>query len=169
MGYCHQRNSNELVIVAIRIKSGKWPRTWIDLAQLPANFTPNPERILDVSLNGSMDQVMELSSRIHEFCRKYSDDEKKIHRLALCIEEMAGNIARHGRKGNKPLSIDIRVIMEEDIIFRMRDNGVPFNPIQYDDHQSGSEDTIGIHLVRGITKEIKYTYANSMNNLMIKL
>jgi len=160
-----------VVAVMIRIKSGKWPVNWRNLSMPAKDLIVDSERILDLSLNGSMEQVMKLSARIHEFCSMYTNDHKKVGHLALCIEEMAGNIIQYGRKGTKPLTMDIRIIMEHDgISFRIRDDGIPFNPIQYDDeHQSAIGETMGIRLVRGIAKEFQYTNAIGMNNLLIKL
>jgi len=117
-----------------------------------------------------MDMVMELSSRIHEFCSKYTDDAQKVRKLALAIEEMAGNIAKFGKKGGKPLTIDIRIVMLEDgISFRLRDDGLRFNPIQYDDEHRESGEALGIRMIRGIAKEMRYTYAIGMNNLLIRI
>lgn len=159
-----------LVLVVIRKRLGVWPRKWREVALLPGDFDPEPERILDLSIKDEMDTVMELSKRIHEFCNKYTEDGDKVRKLALAIEEMAGNIARYGKKGSKPLTIDIRIVMLEDgISFRLRDDGVRFNPIEYDDAHRESGETLGIRMIRGIAKEMRYTYAIGMNNLLIRI
>ncbi len=160
-----------LVLVMIRIKSGRWPRSWLDVSMLPADFRPQPENILDVSIAGEIDQVMELSARIHEFCNKHTQEHEKVAKLALCIEEIAGNIVRYGRKGRKELTIDIRVLISDSgITMRIRDDGPPFNPIQYnDERQPAIGGTMGLRIVRGIAKEIQYTGAASINSLTIHL
>lgn len=160
-----------LILLVLRLKLGRWPRSWTDLALLSEDFDPQPERILDVSIAGEMDMVMELSSRIHEFCGKHTSDREKVNRLALCIEELAGNVVSYGKKGNKPLTIDIRVIVSDDgIIFRLRDDGVPFNPIRYDDERASAiGENMGIRIIRGLAKEVRYTHAIGMNNLMIRI
>jgi len=160
-----------LLLVIIRIRTGRWPRTWLNITMLPADFRPSPENILDVSIAGNTEQVAELSARIHEFCSKHTQDHEKVSRLSLCIEELAGNIVLHGRKGRKALTIDIRIVVtNEGIAMRIRDDGPPFNPIQYkEDAQAAPGKTIGLRIVRGIAKEIQYTGAAGINSLTIRL
>ena len=83
------------VIIYIRVRTGKFPLSWARLTLLPEDFDYNKERILDISIRNDMNQVVELSTRIQEFCNKYTQDSKKVDTLALCIEEMAGNIVQH--------------------------------------------------------------------------
>lgn len=167
--FCSEVLTLLTVLLIIRVKSGRWPKNWSDLALLPEDFRPSQERILDITIKNDMEQVMELSSRIHEFCGKYTMDSKKVGKLALCIEEMAGNIVQHGFKDEKMHSIDIRIIMsEETIFFRMRDDGIAFNPIPYaDENFLSQEENIGIKLVQKIAKEMSYNNAIGMNNLTI--
>lgn len=158
------------VLLVIRKRLGKWPRKWRQFALLPDRFDPEPEKILDVSINGEMDTVMELSRRVHEFCNKHTEDEDLVRKLALAIEEMAGNIVQHGKKRNKSVTIDIRIVMLEDgISFRLRDDGVAFNPVQYGEENQESSETLGIRMIRGMAKEMRYTYAIGMNNLLIRI
>ena len=156
-------------MVVIRRKIGIWPCKWREIALLPEEFASEPEKILDVSIQGDMDMVMELSTRIHEFCTKHTSQTEKIRYLSLAIEEMAGNIVQYGRKGNKPLTIDMRImILEDGIAFRLRDDGISFNPVQYDDeHREEFCKTLGIRMIRGIAREMRYTHAIGMNNLFI--
>ena len=160
-----------LVILVIRKRTGIWPRKWRDVALIPKEFDPDQEKVLDISIKGEMDMVMELSSRVHEFCSRHTDATGKIHKLSLAIEEMAGNIVRYGKKGNRPLTIDIRIVVLDDgIFFRLRDDGVAFNPIQYDDeHEKSIGETLGIRMIRGIATEMHYTYTIGMNNLLIRI
>lgn len=169
--FCAEILTIALVYVVIRCKIGKWAKSWRDMMLLSEDFTPYPERVLDISLTNDMDQVMELSTRIHEFCLKYTDNKDKVGKLALCIEEIVGNIVKYGFTDRKIHSIDIRIIvLDDDIILRIRDDGVPFNPIQYDDeNQSMIGETIGIHLVRKSAKEMNYNAAIGLNNFTIVL
>lgn len=154
---------------AIRIKSGKWPDSFEEMMLLPEDFVPREEHVLAISLKNDMVMILELSDRISEFCRKYSDDIEKIEKLSLCIEEMAGNIVRHGFKDKKEHSIDIRIIIAgKKFIFRMRDDGVRFNPISYAD-QNSDADTMGIRVIQKIALEMDYSNTIGLNNLTITL
>lgn len=157
-----------LVVVVIRIRTKKFPKSFADFMMVPENFEPDKERMLNISIKNDMSQVMELSTQIAGFCKKYSKDENKIEKLSLCIEEMAKNIVQHGFKDEKEHFIDIKIIMGEDeIIFRMRDDGVAFNPLQVE--ETNQEEQFGITVVRNIAKEIDYKNAIGMNNLTIVL
>ena len=150
------------VIAGVRRKG--FPRRIGDVMLLPKSFEPHQERMLNLSIKNDMEQVMELSERIGAFCSKYSNDGEKIRKLSLCIEEMAGNVVEHGFRDQKTHWIDIKIIMEEDdIILRMRDNGIPFNPAA----SELKEEQYGIAMIRGLAKEITYKNAVGMNNLMI--
>ena len=81
---------------------------------------------------------------------------------------MAKNIVEHGFKDNKEHFIDIKIIVNNDnIILRLRDDGVAFNPLQYDNE--GHEEQYGIVVVRKLAKQIDYKNAIGMNNLTIVL
>lgn len=157
------------VVVAVRIKSGKWPKSFARMMMLSKNFAPEEAHILNLSLKNDMKQVMVLSNRISEFCGLYSEDTDKINKLSLCIEEMAGNIVQHGFKDQKEHSIDIRIIITgETFTFRIRDDGIRFNPIRYADENERT-DAMGIKLVQKIALDIDYNYTIGLNNLTITL
>lgn len=164
------------LIIVVRIKTGKWPRGFKEMTMMAKDFTPDPQRILDVSIDNDMAQVMELSRRISEFCSKHTQDHNKIQKLSLCIEEMAGNIVCHGFSDGKKHFIDVKIIVDADqITFRIRDDGKKFNPIKYADGLTAdgiqgdleSIDTMGIRIVREISKEMSYKHAVNMNNLTV--
>lgn len=49
----------------------------------------------DFSIGNDMEQVMTLSDAITEYGKKVSLDPRMLNTLALCIEEMAGNVVKH--------------------------------------------------------------------------
>ena len=159
-----------VVVITVRIRSGKWPKSFAQMMLLPKDFVPEEEHVLDISLKNNMDQVMQLSGRISEFCAKYCQDTQKIEKLSLCIEEMAGNIVQHGFKDKKEHFIDIRIIVTgERIIFRMRDDGVSFNPVHYANADENSKNTLGIQLIQKIALDMNYSNTIGLNNLTVTL
>ena len=140
-----------------------------DMMMLSADFAPEEAHVLNLSIKNDMGMVMELSERICEFCCKYSQDMEKIQKLSLCIEEMAGNIVQHGFRDNREHSIDIRIVITSDkFVFRMRDDGVAFNPICYADEKN-TEGTMGIRIIQKIAQDMSYSNAVGLNNLTITL
>mgnify|MGYP000846719624 CR=1 FL=1 len=154
------------VILLIRMQKHQWSVATKDFLMLPAGFTSDGTHVLDISIQNDMAQVMELSTRVSEFCKQYSQDKRKITYLSLCIEEIAGNIVLHGYKHPGVRFIDIRIILKEnEFIFRVRDNGVSFNPLKYED----MDGVLGIRIVKGISKSIEYYNVIGFNNLIVTL
>ena len=86
------------------------------------------------------------------------------------MEEMAGNIIRHGFQDNKPHCIDIRIVKKnEDLILRLRDDCFPFNPKTYRDMFFPEDVTehIGIRMVISLAKDVQYVNNMKTNNLTI--
>lgn len=157
-----------LMTVVVRVRSKKMPKCIADIMMVPADFEPDKDRMLNISIKNDMSQVMQLSSSIEEFCTKYSKDYNKIKKLSLCIEEMAGNIVQHGFKDNRQHYIDIKIIMAKDhIVFRMRDDGVAFNPLLFEEVDGAEK--YGISVIRKIAQTIDYKNTIGMNNLTIIL
>lgn len=158
------------LLVLIRFKSGKWPKTANDFLMLDNDFESNIRDSFEISIKNDMDQVMELSNRIHSFVDKYPNHEDKLFKISLCIEEMVGNIVKHGFDSSKTHYIDIRIILvENDVIFRIRDDGKQFNPIEYGNKNNSSENAMGITMVRKIAKNMEYRSTIGLNNLTITL
>lgn len=155
-----------LCVIVIRLRKKSKIKKFNDFMMLPENFEPDSSRTLNISVKNDMQQVMELSEKVSLFCEKYNKNNDKINKLSLCIEEMVGNIVEHGFKNSKDRFIDIKIIVtEEDIILRIRDNGVPFNPMTY--NYDGEH--YGITMIQKMAKELEYKNAIGMNNLTIVL
>lgn len=130
------------------------------LLALPRDFEEPKDQVLEISMNDTMDHVIRFVSQVREFCREKGLDEGKNLRICLAIEEMVGNIVKHGSKGKKANNIDIRILLgKEDIAITIRDNGIRFNPLLY----SIRKDQYGLQLVQGITKKMDYNYIAGTN------
>lgn len=154
------------IFLVIKIKYGKFPKSLDDLLLLDEGHIDDSIANLHLSLENNMDDVMELSAKVNKFCEKYIDDVNKINKLSLCIEEMAGNIIKFAFKEGSVHYIDINIkIFEDKIIFRIRDDGEIFNPLEYE----STENTIGIAMIKKIATDIDYRNTVGLNNLIITL
>jgi anti-sigma regulatory factor (Ser/Thr protein kinase) len=127
------------------------------------------ERIFaDLSIPATIEASVDLSQKMVTFCRENGIDESTSVRIGVAIEEMAVNTAKYSHKNNKG-EIDILVkLMQDEMILRLRDNGVPFNPTH---HKSNEEKYAvgGIEVVRRLAKEIKYTRQLGFNVTIITI
>lgn len=125
----------------------------------------NPGINLDFSIRSTMDEAAVVHKKIVEFCREKNISSNKANLAAVCAEEMTVNIIKFGRKTSN--WIDINLCLEEDVCrLRIRDNGVNFNPLEYN-QDSEEFDIHGIELVKKISRSMDYIRAIDMNNTII--
>ncbi len=150
------------IVLFIRAKSGRFPRRAEDFV-IAKSSTFAVDTVCELSISNRMDEVSGLVGRISEMCVEHDIPPDRADRIALCIEEMAGNVVEHAFKDGAEHSIDIRIVKEgEEVIFRMRDDGIRFNPIVAD-----TDGHLGIKVVRAAAKNIEYSYSLKLNNLTV--
>ena len=88
-------------------------------------------------------------------------------------EKMAGNIVMHGfAKDEKKHLIDIRVVHKnDDMILRIRDDCVPFDPGERNGLTESKDPfrNIGIKMVYKSARNVEYQSVLSMNVLTIRI
>ena len=122
----------------------------------------------------SMDEVVMLSEKAGDFCREHGIGARESNLVALCIEEMAGNVIEHGFEDGKPHHLDVRLLVkDETVILRLRDDCRHFDLREkvkdWSPEPDRPEKNIGIRLVLGMAKDIDYTNAMNTNNLIITI
>jgi putative MATE family efflux protein len=157
-------------VILIKIKEKKWPKSIEDILLLNDNFGEDIIGNLSISLENNIDEVIGLSNEILKFGEKYKYNKEIFNKLALCVEEMAGNIIKHGFEPSTKHYVDIRITLtEKNIIFRIRDDGKAFNPVEYANQNKISENAIGIHMIQKLSKKMDYINVIGLNNLTITL
>ena len=117
----------------------------------------------------SMEEVARVVKQAEAFCLEHGQSAKVSNHIALCIEEMAGNIIQHGFSADKKKHhLSVRVISKgERWVLRFRDDCRAFDPVHYIPDEG--KDALGIRLVLAIADEANYTYSLNLNNLTLKL
>ena len=167
------------VICALIILISAWralkrfPRSMEDMMAIPDDIGVGPEARIDISVTKSED-VVNVSRQISEFCRHRGIDGRRSYYASLCMEEMAGNVAKHGfTMDNRQHSADIRVVLKDDggIILRIRDDCTAFDPLAYHNAMQMEEDgkNLGIRMVYGIARNVEYQNLLGMNVLTIQI
>lgn len=125
------------------------------------------ESTLDLSIRGTLEEAEKIPREIIAFCRTQEVDPGKANLLAVAAEEMLVNIIRYG--GKKADMIDVNLcVTETSVIFRIRDNGIPFDPTDYP-VDSGEFEIHGIEVVKNITDKIQYMRVLDLNNTVIEM
>lgn len=144
---------------------------WDQILLLPVSFdVPETDR-MDRSIS-SMEEVMALSQDVTQFCKNHGCDARRTYYMALAVEELAGNVIRHGfSRDRKPHSMEIRVLKKgEEYILRIRDDCPIFDPVHQLTLYSDADlvHHIGLRMAIGSAKEVKYTCIFKLNNLVIR-
>ena len=134
------------------------------------DFGIPPERSLSIFVH-NMEEVSETSEIVQNFCRDNNIDEKAGYYAALSLEEMAGNVITHGfGHDNKTHTLNIRVVSrEDDIMLRIKDDCIPFDPRTYAElvTDENSFDNIGIRMTYKIADDVSYQNMFGLNALTI--
>ena len=153
------------------IRNRSFPRNMEELMVMPDSFgVPEIER-MDLTVN-SMDDVVEISKAVHNFCLERCCDNRRSFVASLALEEMAGNIVAHGfNKDKKKHSASIRVVhKDQDVILRLRDDCVSFNPEDRLKAEAGDQfKNVGIKMIYGMAKNASWQSIFGMNVLTIKI
>lgn len=153
----------------------KFPKRIRNYLFLPSEFqTENP--VYEISIRNDLDAVIMLSDQIHRFCKKHNVESRKAYYAALCIEEMAANVVRYGFQKERQHFLDIKIMIENgNVFFRMRDDGVRFNPFEYIEVRKIDEEdrylfkNIGIRMVKRLAVDMDYRYSVGLNYLFVTI
>jgi anti-sigma regulatory factor (Ser/Thr protein kinase) len=150
----------------------KMPKNMEELMLIPEEFGVEADARIDISVH-SMSEVLSVSQQVINFSRSRGIDERRSYFAGLFLEEMAGNVVNHGfRKDKKRHSVDIRVVHKnEDMILRIKDDCIPFNPKEWQEVMDPKDRMkgVGIRLVYQGAKDIQYQNMLGLNVLTIRI
>ncbi len=149
----------------------KFPKSIENLMVLPESFGVSESDRIDISIR-SVEEVVNLSERIIEFCKGHGMDEKRAFYAGLCVEEMAGNVVEYGFSDGTSHSLDIRAVHKESgILIRMRDDCKGFNPKERTELFDPEDITknIGLRMVGKIASGMEYQNMLGLNVLTITI
>ena len=162
-----------LVIIGYAwLKRRRLPRNMEQLMVIPEDFgAPESER-MDLSLRSTED-VVSVAEQVQSFCLDRGVDPRRAYLAGLSMEEMAGNIVSHGfTKDKKRHSVDVRVVhKDDDVILRIKDDCVPFDPGERQTIAAGDDITknIGIRMVFKMAQDVQYQNILGLNVLTVRI
>lgn len=127
------------------------------------------EICLDFSIENQIEDVIKLRDALFDFCEKNGIREKDARMIGLALEEISSNIVRYGYKNDAKNYMDISfTIQDGSYLLRIRDDGVPFNPLEYESREEGPV-LGGISLIRKVMSDFQYMRVLNMNNTIMEL
>jgi Na+-driven multidrug efflux pump/anti-sigma regulatory factor (Ser/Thr protein kinase) len=158
------------VLLYALIKNKRLPRNMEELMVIPASFGVPAEARMDLSVR-SVEDVVSVARRVQRFCLDRGIPARSAYLAGLSMEEMAGNVMEHGfTKDRKSHTADLRVVHKDrDVILRIKDDCVPFDPKDRNRITEGDDPTknIGIRMIYRIMNDITYENLLGLNVLTI--
>lgn len=160
------------VLLILCLKNKRFPRSVEEFMLLPEDFGGSGSDNLYGSVS-TMEGVVRESRRMEEFCLKQGIDAGSAMRMALFMEEMAGNIVRHGSPDARRASgAEYRLFISDNrICLTLRDYNRAFDPTAWYRANAGKsiEEGTGIRMVTALAEDICYFNAFNSNNLILWL
>lgn len=138
---------------------------------LLARIANGPE--FDATIPATEEKAVGLSEAVIRFCRENGIGAAGANRVGLAVEEMAVNTARYGHPGmnggrSEQGCIDVLVRFSEDnIIVRLRDDGLAFDPAAYRPPDETRADLGGIDVLKRLAVGISYARQLGFNATIV--
>lgn len=130
-----------------------------------------PERsdevCLDFTMQADISRSCDIPKGIIAFCEENGVDRSKANFAAVAAEEMFANCVKYGGRGARWIDICL-TIYEKKMLLRIRDNGKPFDPLEYVYDKDEFESIHGINIIKSISTSMNYIRSIDMNNTVIE-
>ncbi len=160
-----------IVAYAIVKKKGI-PKNMEELMVIPADFGVKETERLDFAVHG-LEDVAGISEQTQQFCLERDIDKKRSLYAGLSLEEMTGNVVKHGFKTDqKEHHAFARVVHKnDDVILCIKDDCRAFDPVsryRITDHTDMTRN-IGVRIVTAMAKNVSYQNILGLNVLNIRI
>ena len=161
-----------VVIMYAVIKNKKIPSNLDELMVIPEDFGVDDDHRVEFVVR-KMEDVTGTADTAQKFCISKGIDKRRAYFISLAMEEMAGNVVRHGfALDGKKHNLTARVIVkDEDVILCIKDDCQPFDPVARQRLADPDDKTtnIGLRMVYSIVKDFSYQNVLGLNVLTIKI
>jgi len=171
----HVLNSVALVAVIVlyvTLFNRRLPKSISDLMAFPDGFGAPEGDWMNLRIAG-MEEVVRVSEAIQSACLAHGVDARRSYFAALAMEEMAGNIVRHGlTRDRRRHEIDLRVTWKGDsLVLCIKDDCVRFDPVERLNMLSPKDPVtnIGLRLAHRIALDMSYQSLLGLNVLLIRI
>ena len=148
------------------------PRSLDEWLFLRPDFGVADDDCLELTIT-RMDEVTRTAAQVQAFCEAHGTAHRTAYFAALSLEEMAGNVVRHGFTADKKAhTVNCRVVYtKQGIMMRIKDDCIPFNPQEWMDMVKPADPTsnIGIRMVYRLAQDVNYQNLLGLNVLTIVL
>ena len=148
------------------------PRTADEWMLLRKDFGTAAENIRDIPIR-RMEEIAPAAESIQTFCEDHGMGKTASMYAALCLEEMAANVVRHGFSADrKAHALNVLALFrEEELVLRLKDDCIPFDPVEMAKLAGREElaENIGIRTVFSLADEVTYQNLLKLNVLTVTI
>lgn len=124
----------------------------------------------ETSLDNDITNAALISEELTKFAKSVGVEERDAQVVGLAGEEMVNNIITYGYRHNHKYWIDVALKKVNDtLILRIRDDGMPFDPTKYEFDNDENYSTSGIQLISALTDKMTYMRILSFNNTIFEI
>ena len=143
-------------------------RSIADVLLLKSDFGGEKQDRFERTIGSTAQEVAGVLEALYAFGRSRELSRKMMHRTVLCVEEMAGNVVRHAFSPGETGKLDLLVLNKpHELIIRIRDNRMMFDPVAYLKKQDFSTNHLGIRITNGIADRFEYRRTIGLNNVLM--
>ena len=129
---------------------------------------------LSLSIETRLEELDRLAASVEDFAREQDWPLDLTFQVNLILEELWLNVVNHGHENGEHV-VDIELTSEaESLTIEITDDGKPFNPLEnapipdvtaaLGDRSIGG---LGVHLVRTMMNEMRYSREDGKNHLIL--
>jgi serine/threonine-protein kinase RsbW len=133
-------------------------------------------KTLSLTIRNEFPQLELLVASVNQFAEEQEIAPDQAYKLNLALEEMVSNIIKYGYDDSGVHDIHVAVTIDNDRIhLRLEDDGHEFNPLSLpapDTQKPLAQREVGglgIHLVRNMCDEVRYSRMEERNILDIEI
>ena len=160
------------ILVCVVLYWKRWPRTVDEWMLFSPDFGVSEENCLDIPIR-DVNDVSNTSSLVQEFCDAHDMAARPSYYAALCLEEMAGNVIKHGFTSDKKGHyLNARAVyLDDTVLLRLKDDCPTFDPLQMKSFATAAKDfeSIGLKMVYELADEVSYQNLLGLNVLTVRI
>ncbi len=124
----------------------------------------------DISVDNDINNASLISKELTAFSKIHGASNRSAQIIGLASEEFISNIINYGYKNKRQNYIDVNLkIIDDNMLLRIRDDGMPFDPTKYESDEDIEYSTSGIKMISKLTNKVSYMRVLSMNNTIIEM
>lgn len=127
------------------------------------------ELLYDVSVKATNEDAAKLSQEAVNVLKNSGINEEISEKAGIALEEITANLANYN-SGKRAANLDVRIInADKNIVIALRDDGQPFNPVEYSPEETSEYKIDGIMLLKALARDIQYNRVLSLNQTIIEI